>query len=166
MKTLLSAVISLLLAFNISMAQTQEQERENGEDNLVTLPSSYSMDETVEVLKSAMEEMELNLVEEVDHARAAADQGLDLRPTKVLIFGNPEVGTQLMQADQRAGLDLPLRILVWENEDGRVFMSYRSPAALQESFALEEQQEVLNKMEGALEKLSRKAIEIEEKRDR
>jgi uncharacterized protein (DUF302 family) len=109
--------------------------------------------------------MDLNLVEEVDHARAAADHDLDLRPTKVLIFGNPKVGTQLMKADQRAGLDLPLRILVWENEDGRVFMTYRSPAALQETFALEEQQEVLDKMEGAMEKLSLKAIKTMENKD-
>lgn len=153
MKILLSAFVCLQLVFSVSFAQEQEE--------IITKPSSYSMDETVEVLKSTMEEMDLNLVEEVDHAQAAADNELELRPTKVLIFGNPKVGTQLMKADQRAGLDLPLRILVWENEDGRVFMTYRSPAALQDDFALGEQQEVLDRMSNALDKLSQEAIKQE-----
>lgn len=153
MKILMSAFTCFLMAFSISFAQTGEE--------IVTQPSSYTMDETVDVLKAAMEEMDLNLMEEVDHGQAAADHALELRPTKVLIFGNPRVGTQLMKADQRAGLDLPLRILVWENEDGRVFLTYRSPSSLQEDFALEEQQEVLDKMSYALDKLSQKAVNQE-----
>lgn len=158
MKSLFSIFACLLLALNISFAQQQEE--------IMTKPSSYTMDETIDVLKEAMEEMELNLVEEVDHAQAAADNGLELRPTKVLIFGNPEIGTQLMKADQRAGLDLPLRILVWENEDGRVFLTYRSPSTLQGDFALEEQQQVLDKMNNALDKISQKAVVIEENEER
>lgn len=154
MKILISIVMALLLSFSISFAQEEE--------GITTRPSSYSMDETIDVLKEAMEDMDLNLVEEVDHAQAAADNELELRPTKVLIFGNPKVGTELMKADQRAGLDLPLRILVWENEDGRVFLTYRSPTTLQKDFALKEQEQVLDKMNNALDKLSQKAIVIEE----
>lgn len=153
MKTLICTITYLLLFSSILFAQEEEE--------IITSPSSYTMEETVEVLKSAMEEMELNLVEEVDHAQAAVDHELELRPTRVLIFGNPKVGTALMKADQRAGLDLPLRILVWENEDGRVFLTYRTPTALKTSFALENQQDVLEKMREALDKLSQKAVKQE-----
>lgn len=153
MKLLFSTFICFLLALGTSWAQEEEE--------LITKPSSYSMDETVDVLKDAIGEMELNLMQEVDHAQAAAEHELELRPTKVLIFGNPEVGTQLMVADQRAGLDLPLRVLVWENEDGRVFITYRSPSSLQQDFALEEQEQVLDKMDNVWDKLSEKLIRQE-----
>lgn len=153
MKTLICTITYLLLFSSILFAQEEEE--------IITKPSSYTMEETLEVLKNAMEEMDLNLIEEVDHAQAAADHELELRPTRVLIFGNPKVGTALMKADQRAGLDLPLRILVWENEDGRVFLTYRTPTVLQTDFALEEQQDVLEKMSEALDSLSQEAVRQE-----
>lgn len=156
MKTLWSTFICLMLALGMVMAQSQEQENEK--EVIVTQPSSYTMDETIDVLKEGIEEMGLNLMAEIDHAGAAANNDLELLPSKILIFGNPAIGTQLMRTDQRVGLDLPLRMLVWENEDGRVFMSYRAVSTLQDDFAIEEHQDVLQKMEGALEKLSRKAI--------
>lgn len=153
MKTLICTFTYLLLFSSILFAQEEEE--------IITSPSSYTMEETVEVLKSAMKKMDLNLVEEVDHAQAAAGNELELRPTRVLIFGNPKVGTALMKADQRAGLDLPLRILVWENEDGRVFLTYRTPTVLQTDFALKEQQDVLEKMSKALDDLSKEVIKQE-----
>ena len=70
------------------------------------------MDETVERLKAALEETELKVISEVNHARAASQNDLKLNPTHLILFGNPGVGTRLMQADARVGLDLPLRILV------------------------------------------------------
>lgn len=101
--------------------------------------------------------MDLEVIAEVAHGQAAAKSGLDLRPTHLLLLGNPEVGTKLMQADQRAGLDLPLRMLVWENEQGEVFVSYHDPLALSQTYQLEEQEEILQKMQGVMETLARKA---------
>lgn len=121
---------------------------------LTTKPSAYGMEETLKRLRTAIEGMGINLVAEVDHAKAASDKGLDLRPTHVLIFGNPLVGTNLMQADQRAGLDLPLRLLVWEDEEGQVCLSYRHPNDLQQDYKLSDQQAVLDKMGKVFEKLS------------
>ncbi len=114
---------------------------------LVTQSSAYPFDETLSRLRAAIQGMGINLVAEVDHAKAAADKGLELRPTHVLIFGNPLVGTNLMQADQRAGLDLPLKLLVWQDEKGQVYLSYRQPSDLQKDYNLKEQAAILDKME-------------------
>lgn len=83
---------------------------------LITRPSDHSMAKTITLLKSAIEDMGLKVIAEIDHAEAAAKNKLQLRPIYALLFGNPNVGTKLMQADQHAGLDLPLRILVWQQE--------------------------------------------------
>ena len=122
-------------------------------DKLITKPSAYGMEETLSKLRATLQGMGLNLVAEVDHAKAAADNGLELRPTHVLIFGNPQVGTNLMQADQRTGLDLPLRLLVWEDEQGKVYLSHRQPKDLQQDYRLNDQQAVLDKMGKVFEKL-------------
>jgi uncharacterized protein (DUF302 family) len=63
----------------------------------------------------------------IDHARAAAEVGLELRPTEVVLFGNPKAGTPLMQAVQTMGIDLPLKALVWQDEEGQTWLSYNEP---------------------------------------
>lgn len=123
-------------------------------ESLVIKPSAYTFDETLSKLRQAIQDMGINLVAEVDHAKAAADKGLELRPTHVLVFGNPLVGTNLMQADQRTGLDLPLKLLVWQDEYGQVYLSYRHPNELKRDYTLREQQAVLDKMGMVFEKLA------------
>lgn len=120
---------------------------------LVTQPSAHTFDETLSKLRQAIQGMGINLIAEVDHAKAATDNGLALRPTHVFIFGNPLVGTNLMQADQRTGLDLPLRLLVWQDENGQVYLSYHQPNELKQDYKLSEQQAVLDKMGKVFEKL-------------
>ncbi|GGG13522.1 DUF302 domain-containing protein [Pontibacter amylolyticus] len=148
MKHLTFAIFLLICTACAGIAQPSQSEQ------LLTKPSAYGMEETLTKLRTALQGMGINLIAEVDHAKAAADKGLELRPTHVLIFGNPLVGTHLMQADQRAGLDLPLRLLVWEDEKGQVYLSYRHPNELKQHFAISEQQAVLDKMGKVFEKLS------------
>ena len=128
-------------------------------DQLISKPSRYGMEETLDKLRAALQDMGINLVSEVDHAKAAAGKGLELRPTHVLIFGNPLVGTNLMQADQRVGLELPLKLLVWEDETGQVYLSYLRPDDLQHDYKLNEQKAVLDKMGKVFEKLSKTVLE-------
>ncbi|RDV12645.1 DUF302 domain-containing protein [Pontibacter diazotrophicus] len=150
-----SAFFFFLLVISLpSWAQSGEKA------GLVNVPSAHSVAKTVEVLQSAINEMGLTLVEEIDHAQAAAKNGLKLRPTYLLLFGNPQVGTQLMQADQRVGLDLPLRLLVWQNEQGKVFVSYHNPQALSGTYKLEDENDVLQKMRGVLESLTQKVEQV------
>jgi uncharacterized protein (DUF302 family) len=92
--------------------------------NLVTLPAAHGATETVERLKALLAQKGIELFVQIDHAAAARKVGLSLRPTQVLIFGNPKAGTPLMQSQQTIGLDLPLRALVWEDAAGKVWLNY------------------------------------------
>ena len=98
---------------------------ETTDTDLVTLPSAHGPAETVERLKALLAQKGIQVFAHVDHAAAAREVGLPLRPTQVLIFGNPRAGTPLMQSRQTIGLDLPLRALVWEDGEGKVWLTYR-----------------------------------------
>ena len=93
--------------------------------SLVTLPSAHGATETVERLKGLLARKDIEIFAHIDHAAAARKVGLPLRQTQVLIFGNPQAGTPLMQGRQTIGLDLPLRVLVWEDGEGKVRLTYR-----------------------------------------
>ena len=91
----------------------------------------------------------------IDHAAGAAAAGLPLRPTEVLIFGNAKAGTPLMEATQTVGIDLPLRVLVWRDENGTTWLSYNDPAWLAERHGiLPESLDTLRQMSAALANLA------------
>jgi uncharacterized protein (DUF302 family) len=96
-------------------------------DGMIIVESRYDPTETASRLVAAVGERGMTVMARIDHAAAAALVGLDLRPTEVLIFGNPRGGTPLMQAAQTAGLDLPLKALVWRDADGRTWVGYNDP---------------------------------------
>jgi len=93
-------------------------------NGLITVPSNYSVEQTLDRLETALKAAGITIFARVDHAGGAAAVGLALRPTEVLIFGNPKGGTPLMQANQMIGLDLPLRVLAWEDEAGNTNLTY------------------------------------------
>ena len=99
-------------------------------DGVVSVPSSQSVKSTVDKLETVIKDAGFTIVARVDHAGAAAKADLALRPTELLIFGNPKGGTPLMQAQQTIGLDLPLKMLAWQDEAGKVWISYNAPAWL------------------------------------
>jgi len=102
------------------------------ERGLIDLPSNHPVDETVARLNRLLGEKGIKLFSLVDHSGEAAKVGIKMRPTKLLIFGNPRAGTPLMLASPRSGIDLPLKILVWEDEKRKVWVTYNSPAYLKE----------------------------------
>ena len=97
------------------------------DNGIVDRPSNHSVDQTVERLKAIVQSRGLALFALVDHSGEAEKVGLRMRPTKLLIFGNPKAGTPLMLAAPSMALDLPLKILVWEDAQGKAWMSYNSP---------------------------------------
>ena len=99
-------------------------------DGLITLRSAYEPTETISRLEAAVKAKGLTVFARIDHAAGAAEVGLPLRPTEVLIFGNARGGTPLMQAMQTIGIDLPLKALVWQDESGSTWLSYNDPAWL------------------------------------
>jgi uncharacterized protein (DUF302 family) len=90
---------------------------------LITIPSSFSVKETLDRLEREAKSHGLTIFARVDHAAGAAQVSMPLRPTEVLIFGNPKGGTPLMQDHQTAGLDLPIKALAWEDANGKVWLT-------------------------------------------
>ena len=105
-------------------------------NGIVDKPSNHSVEQTVERLKSILQSKGVKLFALIDHSREAELVGMTTSPTKLLIFGNPKGGTPLMLAAPSSAIDLPLKILVREDAQGRVWVSYNSPAYLQERHGL------------------------------
>jgi uncharacterized protein (DUF302 family) len=103
----------------------------NADSGIVDTPSNHSVDQTVEKLKGILQAKGVMLFALVDHSGEAEKVGLKMRPTKLLIFGSPRAGTPLMLAAPSIAIDLPLKILVWEDGERKVWVSYNSPAYLQ-----------------------------------
>lgn len=97
-------------------------------EGLITLSSRYPARDTMDRLLAVLAKRNMTVFARIDHAAGAARAGLELRPTEVVIFGNPKGGTALMQDRRSAGIDLPLKALVWEDADGKVLLSYNDPA--------------------------------------
>jgi uncharacterized protein (DUF302 family) len=103
--------------------------RDNG---IIDIPSNHSVDETVEKLKGILQANGVTLFALIDHSGEAQKVALKMRPTKLLIFGNPKGGTPVMLAAPRSAIDLPLKILIWEDAQGKVWLTYNSTVYLQE----------------------------------
>jgi uncharacterized protein (DUF302 family) len=113
--------------------------------------------ETVERLQAVLATKGIHLFAHIDHAAEAKKAGLLLRPTQVLIFGNPQAGTPLMQSRQTVGLDLPLRVLVWEDEAGKVWLTYHPPSFLAQLHHVSDREEAVNSLDAGLASLARAA---------
>jgi len=107
-------------------------------NGIVDIPANHSVDETVEKLKTILQAKGVALFALVDHSGEAAKVGMQMPPTKLLIFGNPKAGTPLMLAAPSIAIDLPLKILVWEDAQGKVWASYNSAEYLQHRHSLPE----------------------------
>ncbi len=101
-------------------------------DTAVTVRSAHSLTETVNRLTGAIKAANFTFFADIDHGAGAVAAGIELRPTRLIIFGNPKGGTPLMVCNQAMGLELPLKALVWEAADGAVNVSYTPPVALAE----------------------------------
>jgi uncharacterized protein (DUF302 family) len=105
-------------------------------NGIVNVTSNHSVDETVERVKNILQAKGVMLFAVIDHSGEAAKVGIKMRPTKLLIFGSPKAGSPLMLAAPSIAIDLPLKILVWEDADGKVWLSYNSQEYLQQRHGL------------------------------
>src|SRR5262245_38042359 len=103
---------------------------------IIDKPSNHSVDETVEKLKGILQTKGVTLFALIDHSGEAQKVGMKMRPTKLLIFGSPKAGTPLMLAAPTSAIDLTLKILIWEDGKGKVWVSYNSPEYLQSRHGL------------------------------
>lgn len=107
------------------------------ENGIVVLACEYSVSETVERLATLLESEEITGFARIDHAAEGSGIGLEMQPTVLLIFGNPKIGTPLMQRHPSIAIDLPTKALIREDADGKVWLSYNSPEYLQQRHGLE-----------------------------
>jgi uncharacterized protein (DUF302 family) len=128
-KYLLAAVVALALSLPAAGA----------DDGIISKPSKYSVPETLDHLEAVLRSKGVTVFVRIDHSGEAQKVGLKLRPTQLLIFGNPRTGTPLMNSSPSVAIDLPLKALAWEDENGKVWLSYNSPAYMKQRHALKEE---------------------------
>lgn len=126
-------------------------------EGLTIRSSSFGPKETMDRLAAAAGDRGMAILARIDHGAAAAKVGLELRPTEVLIFGNPQAGTPLMQTEQTVGIDLPLKALVWEDQGGRTWLAYNDPKWLAKRHGADGMNRVLSAMCEALAVVAQQA---------
>jgi uncharacterized protein (DUF302 family) len=115
-------------------------------DGLITIPSSHGPQETLAKLEAEVKAKGMTVFAHADHAAGAAAVGLSLSPTDLLIFGNAKGGTPLMQSIQTVGIDLPLKILVWQDASGKTWLSYNDPSWIAKRHGLGPEADAVVKM--------------------
>ena len=129
----------------------------NASDGLKMVTSQHDVSETTNRLESIVKAAEFRVFARIDHSGAAQRIDISLRPTQLLIFGKPKAGSALMQSDQRMGIDLPVKYLVWQDEAGQVQIGWNDPAWIAERHGVTDKAPVIEKMSMALEKMATKA---------
>lgn len=125
-------VIALLLAISPGLSLAVDS-------GLMTVPSSYGVTETVNRLETLFKEKGLTVFAHINHQSEAVKVGLTMKESQLLIFGNPKAGTPLMIAAPSTAIDLPLKVLVWEDATGKIWLSYNRPDFLKERHGLSEE---------------------------
>lgn len=123
-------------------------------DSMLSVESAYTVKETADKFESIINKKGLTLFARIDHQKNAAGVNLELRPTELIIFGNPKVGTPLMQCSQSVAIDLPQKVLIWKDEKSKVWLSYNNPEYLRERHNIEGCDPVINKISNVLKALT------------
>lgn len=140
---------TLLLALAITMTSISAQAAD-----LVTKMSPHSVSDTMDKLVAAVEGAGATVFARVDHAKGAMSIEAELAPNQVLIFGNPKLGTPIMQQNPAAGLDLPIRVVVFQDADGKTNVAYYNPSRISEDHGIAGDFKSLTMMSGAVDKLT------------
>ncbi len=151
-KLIQSLCLSIALILPLSLSATVSAAE------LIKKPSPHSVKQTIDQLEAAVKKAGATVFARINHANGAKKAGLTLRPTEMLMFGNPKLGTPAMNLAQSAGLDLPLRVVAFEDRDGKVHLAYHAPNELSKTHGIPVDANVLKKMTGALDKLTNAAI--------
>lgn len=131
------------------------------QNGLITKKSVNNFETTINLLEQTLVEHGLKIFTKINHSEGAKKAGLELNPTTLIIFGNPKIGTKLMQCEQTIAIELPQKILIWQDEHGNVWLSYNDPDYLSEKYQLNDCKEVIKKIKGALNKFVTTASETQ-----
>jgi len=125
---------------------------------MVTKKSPYSVSETLDRLESVVESKGITVVMRWNHGQKANNVDIALRPTELLVFGKPEMGSQIMTSNQTAAIDLPVKALAWEDAEGQVWLTYNDPEYIAKRHGIDDRDKVFGKMAGALDKFTNAAL--------
>ena len=128
-----------------------------GDNGLISKKSKYSVTETLDRLEAGLKKKGIGIALRWNHSAKAKDVGIALRPTELLLFGNPKLGSNFFTSKQTAGIDLPMKALAWEDENGQVWLTYNDPAYIAKRHGITDRAEVVAKMTKALDGLSNAA---------
>ncbi len=145
---------SLLLALSTALLAIVFSVSSAAESGLIHVKSAHSVSATADKLEAVLKAKGMTVFTRIDHAAGAKKVDKTLRPTELVIFGNPKVGTPLMQCAQTVAIDLPQKALIWEDDKGAVFLSYNEPKYLASRHSIEGCDAVIKKVTGALAKFS------------
>lgn len=129
----------------------------SGEDRLVAKKSAHSVTVTLDRLSEGLKTRGIGIAARIDHAAAAAKVGQTLKPTQLLIFGNPRLGTPLMQSNRAIGIELPMKVLAWEDDSGQVWLAYVKREVLKSEYSVRSHDDTFREMGQALERLTDEA---------
>jgi len=156
-KLIAGLVIGLMVtgwAYASGMHGGAHGEMRNG---LVIKKSAFSVKVTLDRLENVLKKKGITIVTRWSHDAGAKKAGIDLRPTELLIFGNPKLGSHMFTSNQTAGIDLPMKALVWQDEKGHVWLAYNDPQYIADRHGIKDRAKIVKKMAGALKKLTDKA---------
>jgi uncharacterized protein (DUF302 family) len=142
------AAAALLLSLSATSALSEQ---------LVALESKFGVKETLDRLTAELDKRGIKVAARIDHAAAAKAVGMELPPTEVLMFGNPKLGTPLMQSAPAIGIDLPMKVLAWQDKTGKVWIGYTAPEALRARHGIADRDELFKTMAAALDGLAKSA---------
>ena len=128
-------------------------------EGLTTIASSHNPEETINRLEAEIRAKGMTVFARIDHAAGAAEVGLTLAPTELIVFGNARGGTPLMQSVQTVGIDLPLKALVWKDATGKTWLSYNEPSWIARRHGVADAEQVVRKMAAALSAMARTAAD-------
>ena len=159
-KSLLIIQKPIPMTFILIVALLTFMPAEPDRDDLLIFQSEYSVEETRDRLVSVLRDAGMNIITQVNHQTGAELVDLELRPTHLVLFGNPKAGTPLMQCSQLAGIDLPQKALIWEDDNGDVWLAFNNPEYLGERHGiLNECESELSNAHTALTRFGNSAIE-------
>lgn len=142
-------IVALVALLSIQTATAQE--------GVNSVESPFDVAATIDKLSAVLESKGMTVFTRINHTENAEKAGLSLRPTEVLIFGNPKIGTPLMNCAQSVALDLPQKMLAWQDESGKTYLGWNDPMHLQARHGIEGCDEVLKKVSGALANFAKAA---------
>ncbi|MDJ0987058.1 MAG: DUF302 domain-containing protein [Desulfobacterales bacterium] len=149
MRTVCIALI-LIVAFTLPVF---------ADTGLTNVKSSHDVKTTADRLEAVLKEKGMTVFLRVNHSEGARNVGKQLRPTELVIFGNPKVGAPLMQCGQTIGIDLPQKALIWQDENGQVWLTYNDPRYLAKRHGIDGCQPVLDKVQNALKNFAKAATQ-------